>query len=123
MPYNKKIYYGKAVYDKIILEPRCMPKHGSIEERMQAAITNRGELVPCCWIDQALARNEPVIQQMLKVSKINDHNSIEDILATKEWQEFARNLAEKNMNKVLPVCIHHCQKRAGKNRQKIQNIE
>lgn len=110
-------------FKKIILEPRCMPAHGSVEERMQAAITNRGELVPCCWIDQAMARNDPVIRRMLKVSNIGDHNSIEDILLTKEWKDFAKNLAEKNLNKVRPVCIHHCQKRTGKDRQKIQEIE
>ena len=38
---------------------------------------------------------------MLKVSKISEHNSIEDILLTKEWQEFARNLAERNLDKVV----------------------
>ena len=106
----------------IILEPRCMPAKGSIEKRMQAAITNRGELVPCCWIDQKMAREDPVIQKMLKVSNISDYNSIEDILLTKEWKEFAKNLAEKNLNKVRPVCIYMCAKRTGKDRQKIENI-
>ena len=109
-------------YDKIILEPRCMPAKGSIENRMQAAITNRGELIPCCWIDQAKVLKHPIIKQMLKVSKISDHNSIEDILLTKEWQEFARNLAEKNLDKTLPVCNIHCKKRTGRNRQKIEDI-
>ena len=41
--------------DKKILEPRCMPKHGSIEYRMSPAVTNRGELIPCCWCDQQRA--------------------------------------------------------------------
>lgn len=109
--------------DKIILEPRCMPAKGSIEKRMQAAMTNRGELIPCCWMDQASALEHPVMKQMLKVSKISEHNSIEDILLTKEWQEFARNLAEKNLDKVLPVCITHCKKRTGRDRQKVEEIE
>ena len=112
MPYDKKI----------ILEPRCMPAHGSIEKRMQAAITNRGELIPCCWMDQSSALEHPVMKEMLKVSKISDHNSIEDILLTKEWQEFARNLAEKNLDKVVPTCITHCKKRTGRDRQKIEEI-
>ena len=109
--------------NKIILEPRCMPAKGSIEKRMQAAMTNRGELIPCCWMDQSSALEHPVMKQMLKVSKISDHNSIEDILTTKEWQEFAKNLAEKNLDKVLRVCIIHCQKRSGRDRQKIEEIE
>ena len=109
--------------DKKILEPRCMPKHGSIEYRMSPAVTNRGELIPCCWCDQQRALKHPIMKEMLKVSKISDHNSIEDILLTKEWQEFAKNLAEKNLDKVLPVCIIHCQKRSGIDRQKIEEID
>ena len=69
MPYDKKI----------ILEPRCMPKHGSIEYRMSPAMTNRGELIPCCWMDQAKALKHPIMKQMLKVSKVSDYNSIEEI--------------------------------------------
>ena len=109
--------------DKKILEPRCMPKHGSKDFRMSPAVTNRGELIPCCWCDQPRASKDPIMKQMLKVSKISDHNSIEDILTTKEWQEFAKNLAEKNLDKVLRVCIIHCQKRSGRDRQKIEEIE
>tara|TARA_E500000178_G_C16693461_1_gene604814 strand:+ start:212 stop:550 length:339 start_codon:yes stop_codon:yes gene_type:complete len=108
--------------DKIILEPRCMPAHGSIEKRMQAAMTNRGELIPCCWMDQSSALEHPVMKEMLKVSKISDYNSIEDILLTKEWQDFARNLAEKNLKKVIPTCITHCKKRTGRDRQKIEDL-
>ena len=109
--------------DKIILEPRCMARKNSIEKRMSPAVTNRGELIPCCWCDQPRASKDPIMKQMLKVSKISDHNSIEDILTTKEWQEFAKNLAEKNLDKVLRVCIIHCQKRSGRDRQKIEEIE
>ena len=107
---------------KIILEPRCMPAKGSIEERMPPAITNRGELIPCCWMDQTSAREDPVIKQMYKVSKISDHNSIEDILKTKEWQIFAKHLAEKNLNKVRPICMYHCKRRTGEDRQKTHNV-
>ena len=108
--------------NKIILEPRCMPAKGSIEKRMQAAITNRGELIPCCWIDQPNVLDHPIMKKMLKVSKISEHDSIEDILLTDEWKEFAKNLAERNFDKILPVCILHCKKRTGRNRQKIEDI-
>ena len=113
MPYDKKI----------ILEPRCMPKHGSIEYRMSPAMTNRGELIPCCWMDQAKALKHPIMKQMLKVSKVSDYNNIEEILLTKEWQQFAKDLAEKNIDKVVPVCITHCQKRTGRDRTKIEEID
>ena len=113
MPYDKKI----------ILEPRCMPKHGSIEYRMSPAMTNRGELIPCCWMDQAKALKHPIMKQMLKVSKVSDYNSIEEILLTKEWQQFAKDLAEKNIDKVVPVCSTHCKKRTGRDRTKIEEID
>ena len=32
------------------LEPRCMLQ--GKERRQQAAVTNRGHLIPCCWVDQ-----------------------------------------------------------------------
>jgi|TARA_B100000073_G_C23537831_1_gene494742 hypothetical protein len=112
----------KVILNFAPLEPRCMPAKGSIEKRMSPAITNRGELIPCCWIDQHSALAHPTIKKMLKVSKISDHNTIEDILLTKEWQEFARNLAEKNLKKIVPVCFTHCKKRTGRDRQKIEDI-
>ena len=113
MPYDKKI----------ILEPRCMPKHGSIEYRMSPAMTNRGELIPCCWMDQAKALKHPIMKQMLKVSKVSDYNSIEEILLTKEWQQFAKDLAEKDIDKVVPVCTTHSKKRTGRDTTKIEEID
>ena len=64
--------------DKKILEPRCMPKHGAKDFRMSPAVTNRGELIPCCWCDPPRASKDPIMKQMLKVSKISDYNNIED---------------------------------------------
>jgi len=106
---------------KIDLEPRCMtPSDNDPERRMQTAVTNRGHLIPCCWIDQTDVLKHPIMKKMLKVSKISEHDSIEDILLTDEWKEFAKNLAERNFDKILPVCILHCKKRKGRNRHKIE---
>ena len=46
--------------------------------------------------------------KMLKVSKVNDYENVEDIFKTKEWQDFAKNLAEKNMQEIMPVCKQMC---------------
>ena len=108
--------------DKIILEPRCMARKNSIEKRMSPAVTNRGELIPCCWMDQKSSLEHPVMKKMLKVSKISEHDTIEDILFSDEWQEFGKNLAERNLDKVVPTCIIHCKKRTGRDRQKIEEI-
>ena len=55
---------------------------------------------------------------LLKVSRVDDYEKIEDIFKTNEWQEFAKNLAEKNMDKIMTVCKDHCKVREGKNRFK-----
>ena len=101
----------------IELDPLCF------KDAIALAVTNQGVLIPCCRMDDPKTMNDPLMQDFLKVSVINDTNSIEDILTTKEWQEFAKNLAEKNLDKVLRVCIIHCQKRSGRDRQKIEEIE
>ncbi len=105
--------------DGIELEPRCMLE--GTERRQQAAVTNRGHLIPCCWVDQPENLAHPIMVEMLKVSKISEVESIEEILLSEPWQKFAKNLAEKNLDQVLPVCIMHCNKaNKGKNRQKIE---
>ena len=103
----------------IKLDPKCMRKRNrssfktgpdSISSKMDPAVTNRGHLVPCCFIDQQEELDDPIMKKMLKVSKISEHNSVEDILYSDEWKEFAKNLAEKNIDKIMPVCILHCSK-------------
>ena len=97
----------------IKLDPKCMRKRNSISSTMDPAVTNRGHLVPCCFIDQQEELDDPIMKKMLKVSKISEHNSVEDILYSDEWKEFAKNLAERNMDKIMPVCILHCNEGRG----------
>ena len=81
--------------------PKCFPNK---QRTQQVALTNRGELIPCCWIDHRDRLEHPTMVKMLKVSKVSDYENVEDIFKTKEWQEFAKNLAEKNMKEIMPVC-------------------
>ena len=62
------------------------------------------------------------MQKMLKVSKISENDTIEDILFSNEWQEFAKNLAERNLDKVVRVCITHCKKEQVEIDKKIEEI-
>tara|TARA_B110000259_G_C13722319_1_gene284961 strand:+ start:176 stop:526 length:351 start_codon:yes stop_codon:yes gene_type:complete len=106
---------------EIELEPRCMPPSGkNPERRMQAAVTNRGHLIPCCLLDETHVLKYPVMKEILKVSKISENKSIEDILLTNEWKKFAQNLTDRNFKKILPECIKNCKKRKGRNRHKIE---
>ena len=80
-----------------------------LDSRQQAfGLTNRGELIPCCWVDTGYNRDHPTFQKLVKVSNIADHDSIEDILMTDEWIEFTENLFN---GKGMPVCHHVCKKR------------
>ena len=93
------------------LEPRCMPPQDKdSERRQQVAVTNRGQLVPCCWMDQREVLSHPEMIKMLKVSNVADYDTIDEILLTDEWQEFAKNLEQRNLEKIMPVCIIHCAK-------------
>jgi len=103
------------------LEPRCMLQ--GKERRQQAAVTNRGHLIPCCWVDQPKELEHPVMKEMLKVSKISEVESIDEILLSEPWQKFARDLAERNMKEIMPVCKKHCRKwSGGKDQQKVEEL-
>ena len=110
-----KYRVSKPLPKEIEMQPKCMIIP---EEVKMVAVTNRGHLLPCCWLDEQQTLNHPIMIELLKVSKINEHNSIEDILNSKVWLDFAKNLAENNMDKVLPSCIHHCRKRDNKDKIK-----
>ena len=100
-------------------EPKCMLQGN--DRRQQAAVTNRGHLIPCCWRDQTEELKHPTMQKMLAVSKIDEVESIDEILLSEPWQKFAKDLAERNMKEIMPVCIKHCKKwSGGKDQQKIE---
>ena len=100
-------------------EPKCMLQGN--DRRQQAAVTNRGHLIPCCWIDQTEELKHPTMQKMLAVSKIDEVESIDEILLSEPWQKFAKDLAERNMKEIMPVCIKHCKKwSGGKDPKKIE---
>ena len=95
----------------IKLVPKCMTIDDKKEYRQQAAVTNRGYLIPCCWLDDEKTLEDPIMKKLLKVSKISEVNDIEEIVLSKEWIQFAKDLHEENFDKILPSCIHHCKKR------------
>jgi len=108
---NAGVTFGsvKPIQAPIKLKPRCMVK--SRTGQQQAAVSNRGHLIPCCWLDEKQTMDHPIMQELLKVSKISEVENIEQILFSKEWQEFEKDLREQNMDKILPSCKHHCRLR------------
>ena len=67
--------------------------HGK-ERRQQVALTNKGELIFCCWLDQKDKLKHLTMVELLKVSKIDEYEKIEDILQTRNLpricKEFSR---------------------------------
>jgi len=88
---------------EIELDPGCFD-----QRQPSYAMTNRGELIPCCWLDTSYNRADPDYQELLLASNIDDYDTIEEILLTDEWIKFYKNL--KN-NKGFPSCHVHCRKR------------
>ena len=82
------------------MKPMCF-------ERFPFAMSNKGELLPCCYCDSKKNMRDPRFQPLVKVSKVSDYNKIDDIFETKEWKEFYDLLT-----KDIPPC-HACYQTCG----------
>ena len=92
------------------LDAKCMDKRQG-----NFGFTNRGELIPCCWLDTQGNRKEEAYKKLLSVSSIKDHDSVEDIIMQKEWIDFFKGLKE---GRGFPQCHHVCKKREKPQHQK-----
>lgn len=85
----------------IELDPLCL-KPGM----KQLAMTNRGQLMPCCHLESEYNLHDPRMIKLLDASSVYDH-SVEEILLSDEWIEFEDNLR----NNIGPVaCYLTCPK-------------
>ena len=64
-----------------------------------------GRLLPCCMADDHGNYDEFMYKKLVEVSKISDHDSIEDIIFSEPWQIFLANLEE---NEGLSHCHEVC---------------
>jgi len=76
------------------------------------AITNTGYLLPCCYCDHPSTLEDIEFKKLLAVSKIEDYETIDEILSKKEWIDFEENLRN---HKGAPACIEVCRVREDKN--------
>ena len=67
------------------LDPMCF-------KGFPMAITKDGCLIPCCYCDVPETMNDPDFKKLLAVSKIDNYDSIQEILENEEWKEFEENL-------------------------------
>jgi len=82
--------------------PKCIHKN------RQMAFTSTGFLVPCCWIDSPVGRNDPVLSKFYESKwHIDNNDSIEDILngdLYKEWWHMLKN----NPSNAPNYCKYYC---------------
>jgi len=93
------------------LDPMCL------KGEIGYAVTNRGELIPCCRCDEPKTINDYEFQKLLAVSKISEHDSVDDILKTKQWKRFFKNLQN---NKGPMACWRTC--KANKSEKETQTF-
>jgi hypothetical protein len=84
--------------NNIKLDPICF-------KNFPMEINNLGYLLPCCYCDENENLKDPKIQKLLSVSKLDEHETIEEIVFSKEWKEFEENL--RNHEGPL-FCIRNC---------------
>ena len=94
----------------IELDPLCF------KDAIALAVTNKGVLIPCCRMDDPKTMNDPRMQKMLEVSTIDNTNSIEDILKSDEWKEFADDLAKN-------IGPNACRTTCAKSKKYTQTVE
>ena len=100
---------------KIELEPKCCS--GDI----QLAVTNRSELIPCCYLDTPESLKNQQVKKLVENSKISDYESIDDILRSETWIEFEEMLLG---NGPFPAtCVNICKKRSGKDAVKLERFK
>lgn len=86
------------------LNPKCM------NNGIQLAITNRGELIPCCRLDDPKTLQNPKVKKLTNVSNISDYETIDEILFQNEWLEFFENLQND-------IAVEECFKTCGTNKE------
>ena len=76
------------------------------------AVTNTGYLLPCCYCDDPYTLKNLEFQKLMAVSKISEHDTLDEIVCTSEWKDFEENLRN---HKGPPACVSTCRVREDKN--------
>lgn len=94
----------------IELEPKCFN-----HKQPAFAMTNRGEVIPCCWLDTQKNKVTTEYKKLLMVSNLDDYDSVDEIFLTDEWVQFYKDL-QNNIG--FPTCYQICSKKDADNHKK-----
>ena len=88
--------------------PICITKTGSKEKYFGHSV--EGHLLPCCW---CYDRKDPELKELQKEHlKIENVESIDEILLSDEWLKFSNTLANDPLN-APETCWKYCGKGKG----------
>ena len=101
--------------NNVKLDPKCFYGHFAM------AITNTGYLLPCCYCDEndIEYNSDPGFNKLVFASKIDDHETVEDIVFSKEWKDFEENLRN---HKGPTGCIRNCKEINGARRDNRHDV-
>ena len=82
-----------------------------MEHKTEMAVTNRNQLLPCCYIDSPIHLQDSTLKKLAQASDLSKH-SIDEILKSKEWVALNRSLQEAiesgDTSKVNNSCVNIC---------------
>jgi hypothetical protein len=90
---------------EIKLDPICF-------KGFQMVVTNTGYLLPCCYCDDQWTLEDLEFKKLMTVSKIDEYDTLDEIVFSKEWKDFEENLIN---HKGPPACMSVCRVREDKN--------
>jgi hypothetical protein len=59
---------------------------------MNLAVTNRGQVLPCCHCDTERMMKDPEFKKLAENSYLKDYDHVNDILSNDHWQAFYESL-------------------------------
>jgi|TARA_R110001632_G_scaffold43822_9_gene111456 hypothetical protein len=75
------------LYDENVkIKPMCF--NGD----MNLAVTNRGQVLPCCHCDTERMMKDPEFKKLAENSYLKDYDHVNDILSNDHWQAFYESL-------------------------------
>lgn len=81
--------------------PKCL------NSKAQEALSNNGFILPCCWVDNLEAKEDPRIDALFSEHlHINNIKSREELLFSKEWLELFQDLLDEN--DIPKTCLREC---------------
>ena len=85
-----------------------------IANKTDMAVTNRNQLLPCCYIDTPHYLEDPTLKKLVESSDISKHKSLDDIIYNYYWktlnQKITKAMDTQDTTDVPPPCVNVCTK-------------